>query len=25
LKKKGLPANGGMAASIVTEVIECNN
>ena len=25
LNKKGLPANGGMAASIVTEVIECNN
>ena len=25
LKKKGLPANGSMAASIVTEVIECNN
>ena len=25
LNKKGLPASGGMAASIVTEVIECNN
>ena len=25
LNKKGLPASGGMAASIVTEIIECNN
>ena len=25
LNKKGLPASGSMAASIVTEVIECNN